>query len=120
MEELTKISHPERLFLLLKSDLPPSLRRSHLIHQRISLDLAAPTETFIDKTPSSKNTATSAYATKETYVHPSIRASVEIIGTDMRHKHEEIFVRVTNLSEVKELTEGEERGEKIKNVLVIE
>ncbi|KAL2557504.1 eukaryotic translation initiation factor 3G1 [Forsythia ovata] len=62
-------------------------------------DLAAPTETSIDKPPSSENTATSAGATKGSYIPPSMRAGAERTGTDMRRRHEENSVRVTNLSE---------------------
>ncbi|KAA8534169.1 hypothetical protein F0562_031638 [Nyssa sinensis] len=62
-------------------------------------DLAAPTETFIDK-PAAMETTAAPGTTKGAYVPPSMRAGAERpVGSDMRRRNEENSVRVTNLSE---------------------
>ncbi|CAK9135660.1 unnamed protein product [Ilex paraguariensis] len=62
-------------------------------------DLAQPTESFIDKPPTSETNMASG-TTKGAYVPPSMRAGAERpAGSDMRRRNEENSVRVTNLSE---------------------
>ena len=63
-------------------------------------DLAAPTESFIDKPPTSETTAVPTSGTgKATYVPPGMRAGAERVGSEMRRRNDENSVRVTNLSE---------------------
>ncbi|CAN8247774.1 unnamed protein product [Cochlearia groenlandica] len=66
-------------------------------------DLAAPTDTFIDKPPiGESSTAVAVSGTgKAAYVPPSMRAGADrsAAGSDMRRRNDENSVRVTNLSE---------------------
>ncbi|CAN1174329.1 Eukaryotic translation initiation factor 3 subunit G-B [Linum perenne] len=63
-------------------------------------DLAAPTESFVDKPPTSEAGAAPGGAGKTAYVPPSMRAGAErSVGSDMRRRNDENSVRVTNLSE---------------------
>ncbi|CAN0923674.1 Eukaryotic translation initiation factor 3 subunit G [Linum grandiflorum] len=65
-------------------------------------DLSAPTESFIDKPPTSSDGAGGAAAApgKASYVPPSMRPGAErSVGSDMRRRNDENSVRVTNLSE---------------------
>ncbi|CAL1394689.1 unnamed protein product [Linum trigynum] len=62
-------------------------------------DLAAPSESFVDKPPTSEANAPGG-STKGSYVPPSMRPGAErSVGSDMRRRNEENSVRVTNLSE---------------------
>ncbi|KAL8092233.1 uncharacterized protein LOC141692405 [Apium graveolens] len=62
-------------------------------------DLAQPSETFSEQTPTS-DAAAAPGATKGAYVPPSLRPGAErTTGSDMRRRTEENSVRVTNLSE---------------------
>ncbi|KAK2993153.1 hypothetical protein RJ640_015340 [Escallonia rubra] len=62
-------------------------------------DLAQPSESFVEKPPTSDGTSAAAGITKGAYVPPSMRAGAEKTGSDMRRRNEENSVRVTNLSE---------------------
>ncbi|KAE9613411.1 putative transcription factor interactor and regulator CCHC(Zn) family [Lupinus albus] len=62
-------------------------------------DLAAPSEGFVDKPPTSDAAAGAPGAAKGAYVPPGMRAGAERTGSDMRRRNDENSVRVTNLSE---------------------
>ncbi|CAL0311923.1 unnamed protein product [Lupinus luteus] len=62
-------------------------------------DLAAPSEGFVDKPPTSDAAAGAPGAAKGAYVPPGMRAGADRSGSDMRRRNDENSVRVTNLSE---------------------
>ncbi|CAN0910563.1 Eukaryotic translation initiation factor 3 subunit G [Linum grandiflorum] len=63
-------------------------------------DLTAPTESFVDKPPTSDAGAAPGGVGKAAYVPPSMRAGADrSVGSDMRRRNDENSLRVSNLSE---------------------